>query len=1420
MNRVGVLSQVASGGGWDTAIWLTNSTASPVSISLKFHGDAGNDMSIAYAATQEGDTEAGSGAALNRVINPNTTLVVATGSGVAANSQGWAEVSANGAVSGFGVFRYAPHGLDPQATGFITPWEGTVPLQTQLAATTMVLPFDNTGGFSTGFALGNLTAAQAVILATLYDESGSQLGSTQSISLNAYGHMADMVGTRWAFSANKRGIISFAGPAMTGLGLRASPYGALTSAPVALPGSLNGMGVLSQVASGGNWDTDIWLTNSSSAAIPVQLKFHGDSGGAVSLPYTVTQEGVTQTGTGSTLNRTIDPSTTLVLETGQGVSANVQGWAEVDATGALSGFAVFRYASQGLDPKATGFVTPWEGTVPLQTQVTATTMVLPFDNTGGFSTGFALGNLTAAQAVILATLYDENGSQLGSTQSISLNAYGHMADMVGTRWAFSANKRGIISFAGPAMTGLGLRASPYGALTSAPVALPGSLNGMGVLSQVASGGNWDTAIWLTNSSSAAIPVQLKFHGDSGGAVSLPYTVTQEGVTQTGTGSTLNRTIDPSTTLVLETGQGVSANVQGWAEVDATGALSGFAVFRYASQGLDPKATGFVTPWEGTVPLQTQVTATTMVLPFDNTGGFSTGFALGNLTAAQAVILATLYDENGSQLGSTQSISLNAYGHMADMVGTRWAFSANKRGIISFAGPAMTGLGLRASPYGALTSAPVALPGSLNGMGVLSQVASGGNWDTAIWLTNSSSAAIPVQLKFHGDSGGAVSLPYTVTQEGVTQTGTGSTLNRTIDPSTTLVLETGQGVSANVQGWAEVDATGALSGFAVFRYASQGLDPKATGFVTPWEGTVPLQTQVTATTMVLPFDNTGGFSTGFALGNLTAAQAVILATLYDENGSQLGSTQSISLNAYGHMADMVGTRWAFSANKRGIISFAGPAMTGLGLRASPYGALTSAPVALPGSLNGMGVLSQVASGGNWDTAIWLTNSSSAAIPVQLKFHGDSGGAVSLPYTVTQEGVTQTGTGSTLNRTIDPSTTLVLETGQGVSANVQGWAEVDATGALSGFAVFRYASQGLDPKATGFVTPWEGTVPLQTQVTATTMVLPFDNTGGFSTGFALGNLTAAQAVILATLYDENGSQLGSTQSISLNAYGHMADMVGTRWAFSANKRGIISFAGPAMTGLGLRASPYGALTSAPVALPGSLNGMGVLSQVASGGNWDTAIWLTNSSSAAIPVQLKFHGDSGGAVSLPYTVTQEGVTQTGTGSTLNRTIDPSTTLVLETGQGVSANVQGWAEVDATGALSGFAVFRYASQGLDPKATGSVTPWEGTVPLQTQVTATTMVLPFDNTGGFSTGFALGNLTAAQAAILATLYDENGSQLGSTQSISLNAYGHMADMVGTRWAFSANKRGIVKFTGAPMMGLGLRASPYGTLTSVPTDLQ
>jgi hypothetical protein len=44
--------------------------------------------------------------------------------------------------------------------------------------------------------------------------------------------------------------------------------------------------------------------------------------------------------------------------------------------------------------------------------------------------------------------------------------------------------------------------------------------------------------------------------------------------------------------------------------------------------------------------------------------------------------------------------------------------------------------------------------------------------------------------------------------------------------------------------------------------------------------------------------------------------------------------------------------------------------------------------------------------------------------------------------------------------------------------------------------------------------------------------------------------------------------------------------------------------------------------------------------------------------------------------------------------------------------------------------------------------------------------------------------------------------------------------MLNSSYTFTAGQQGIVEFTGPLLMGLGLRASPYGTLTSVPTVFQ
>jgi hypothetical protein len=259
---------------------------------------------------------------------------------------------------------------------------------------------------------------------------------------------------------------------------------------------------------------------------------------------------------------------------------------------------------------------------------------------------------------------------------------------------------------------------------------------------------------------------------------------------------------------------------------------------------------------------------------------------------------------------------------------------------------------------------------------------------------------------------------------------------------------------------------------------------------------------------------------------------------------------------------------------------------------------------------------------------------------------------------------------------------------------------------------------------------------------------------------------------------------------------------------------------------------ALTVIPVV--GSLARMGVLSQFAAGGGWDTTIWVMNSSSAAVPIRLVFHGDdgtqvfktsAGTPVPVPLTITQQGNSQVQTLTTLDRVLNPNTTLAIGGGLGLAPNVEGWIDLLGTSAVSGFAVFRYAPGGLAEGASGFVTPWEGTVPLQSQVSLSTMTLPFDNTNGFATGIAIGSLSASAATITATFFDVNGNALGSPQTISFAANGHTAFMVNPgpsnqNWSFTAGQQGIVRFTGAPMMGLGLRASPYGTLTSVPTVLQ
>jgi hypothetical protein len=95
--------------------------------------------------------------------------------------------------------------------------------------------------------------------------------------------------------------------------------------------------------------------------------------------------------------------------------------------------------------------------------------------------------------------------------------------------------------------------------------------------------------------------------------------------------------------------------------------------------------------------------------------------------------------------------------------------------------------------------------------------------------------------------------------------------------------------------------------------------------------------------------------------------------------------------------------------------------------------------------------------------------------------------------------------------------------------------------------------------------------------------------------------------------------------------------------------------------------------------------------------------------------------------------------------------------------------------------------------------------------------MIPYDNAAGFVMGVALANLSTSFASVTVTMLDDSGNQLG-TQFISIAGSGHMAFVLPNQFPLTAGKRGIVKFQAAGgLAGLGLRFSPFGTFTSVPT---
>jgi hypothetical protein len=97
--------------------------------------------------------------------------------------------------------------------------------------------------------------------------------------------------------------------------------------------------------------------------------------------------------------------------------------------------------------------------------------------------------------------------------------------------------------------------------------------------------------------------------------------------------------------------------------------------------------------------------------------------------------------------------------------------------------------------------------------------------------------------------------------------------------------------------------------------------------------------------------------------------------------------------------------------------------------------------------------------------------------------------------------------------------------------------------------------------------------------------------------------------------------------------------------------------------------------------------------------------------------------------------------------------------------------------------------------------------------------VLPFDNTGGYTTGIALANLTNQAASIPVVLRDDTGASLGTAAPIALAANAHNSFTLANTYPAIAGKRGTIELdtpAGGQIGALGIRATPQDAITTVP----
>ncbi len=218
----GSMTHIALGNGWKTTFVLVNTGSSPAQAHLAFFDDNGSPLVLPLSFPQTGGSVSEMSSSLDRTLAAGATLLVdSTGPDETPVQIGSAQLTANGNIGGFEIFRYEPNGQ-----------EAVVPLENRNAGT-YILAFDNSGGTATGVAVSCISPQAANVTVVIRDDNGAQIG-TGVIPLAANGHLAFVLATQFPVTDGKRGTVEFLSPPgakISALGLRTPPAHTFTTLP-------------------------------------------------------------------------------------------------------------------------------------------------------------------------------------------------------------------------------------------------------------------------------------------------------------------------------------------------------------------------------------------------------------------------------------------------------------------------------------------------------------------------------------------------------------------------------------------------------------------------------------------------------------------------------------------------------------------------------------------------------------------------------------------------------------------------------------------------------------------------------------------------------------------------------------------------------------------------------------------------------------------------------------------------------------------------------------------------------------------------------------------------------------------------------------------------------------------------------------